>query len=260
MAKREITGQHLVLVALVIAALVLINTYVGPHWFGWGASAPVVVTGSEDVVKAISGVERNLSAEIGAVNETANAALAEAKKANQTASSSKPVLVTQTGTTSTVAVASATNTMDDIALAKANNLLAQANRITADAERFKKDARNLDDDEEDDASDLKTDVDDADEDRKDLKEEIVDLQDVIYGEYPNQPRNNTAQNMAGQVLDTALTQLDSAKEDIKDALADVNDILENDEEKSSVVYVTTPAGQTTTSTGVAGYQSQTEGL
>lgn len=259
----KINGQHVVGFLVVLAVLTLINTFVGPHWFGWGASAPVTVTGSsDDVVKAISGLEANLSKDIQTVNNTANRAVEIALKANQTASSKTTSLVTQTGgQTSQLpagGVVTVTNTMDDKALNDAEMLLAKANRIAADAERFKRDARELDSDEEDDATDLESDIKDSKDDRDEVKADIEDLQDTIYQDWANQARNETAKDLAGQTLTEALDALSSAKEDYKDATSDVEDILKNDEEKSSSVVYLQP-GQTTTS-GVTGYQSQTEGL
>lgn len=264
MAKREITGQH-VLIFGILAVIAL--SYFVWHPLGWGAPAPAIAGGNSEVLMAISGVEKNLSEDLEVVNETAKAALVEAKKANQTASTSKPVLVTQTGgqtSPSSTVVASATNTMDDKALNDAKTLLAKANRIASDAERFKREARDLDSDEEDDASDLEEDIKDSKDERDEVKEDIADLQDTIYQDWSGQGRNETAKNLAGQALTEALDALSSAKEDYKDATSDVDDILDGDEEETSssspqVVYVTTPAGQTTTA-GVTGYQSQTEGL
>jgi len=258
---KKVTGQH---VAVIVIAL--IAAYFGGAYMGWWGGSDSAPTGdNSEILEAIGGVNTNVSK----IDEKATAALNTAKEAlntsriaNSTASSKATQVPVVSDTSNglvaeTASAVSSTNTLDDKAYSDAKVLLAKANRIASDAARFKDEARDIDSDEEDDASDLKEDIKDSKEDRDDLKEDITDLQDTVYQDWSGQSRNETAKDLAGQTLTEALDALSSAKEDYKDAMADVDDILEPKEDKGDekVVYVQTPA-----TPAVAGYQSQTEGL
>jgi len=258
----KINGKHMVVVGLL--AIVALS-YFWWHPLGWGASAPAIAGDNSEVLEAIGGINDNISKvdqKASAALNTANAALNTSKLANATASG-KLITPVASATGAVVAVASATNTMDDKALTDAKTLLAKANRIASDAERFKREARDLDSDEEDDASELEEDIDNSKDDRDEVKADIEDLQDTIYQDWANTERNETAKDLAGQTLTKGLDALGSAKDDYKDAMSDIDDILEPENEgDGKVVYVQAPVsgGQQTTPQGVAGYQSQTEGL
>lgn len=278
--KRKVTAQHLVLAVLGIAVLALINTYVGPHWFGMGAEAPTVtpvLTGNNsEIITKLGQMNSSLTASIIEVGKKADQAVSVAQQANQTANAklvptqSAPVQNTSTTglVAGTAAAASSTNTMDDQALVQARNWLADAERLYEAAQIADDNADNaIDDEEKSDAEDEKDNANDIVDDADKLKEDSKDLQDKLRQSW-SEPRNETAKNMALRTLESVKTRANDARKDAKKVIKAVDEYLKPETEESGqttpqVVYVQAPVGQQTTTpvtTGVAGYQSQTGGL